>query len=66
MSAASPHVETSAFAPEGIYFVRDGSLYRLRIWSEREWTDIPASARPRAEHVPGMGWVGGTFVTALN
>jgi hypothetical protein len=53
-------------APRPVYFTREGSLYRLRVWSEREWAMIPPARRPRAEHVPGLGWVGGDLIAVMN
>jgi hypothetical protein len=44
----------------------EAALYRLRIWTEREWSEIPAEAQPHAELMPGLGWVGGDFIEALN
>lgn len=53
-------------APGPVYFTREGALYRLRIWTEREWASMPSGDRLRADHVPGLGWVGGDFIEAMN
>ena len=63
----SPSARQAAQSPaEPTYFTRDGVYYELRIWSEGEWARIPAEARPPADHVPGLGWVGGVFRGTLN
>ena len=42
-------------------------LCRLRVWSDAEWAALPASERPaRADHFPGLGWVGAVPVAAMN
>jgi hypothetical protein len=34
-------------------------LCALRVWSEKEWTNLPNDERPlRAVKVDGLGWVG--------
>ena len=48
------------------YFTHEAVLYQLRIWSQREWSSIPHGSRPHAEHVPGLGWVGGEIIEVLN
>jgi hypothetical protein len=57
---------TIAPTPQPLYFTREAALYRLRIWTAREWASIPARDRPRADYFPGLGWVGGEFVAALS
>jgi hypothetical protein len=39
--------------------IADGTLCRLRVWSEGEWAALPEDRRPREfVHAPGLGWVG--------
>jgi hypothetical protein len=47
--------------------VVDGSLCELRVWSEREWADLPESERPlTCVFCEGLGWVGAVPKIALN
>jgi hypothetical protein len=37
----------------------EGSLCRLRVWTELEWSAVQRDQRPRTcAHVPDLGWVG--------
>jgi hypothetical protein len=47
--------------------VADGQLCRLRVWSEEEWSAVPADRRPRrVAHLPGLGWVGAVAIREWN
>jgi hypothetical protein len=47
--------------------VSAGMLCELRVWTEAEWTALPAGARPaQYEHAPGLGWVGAVPLESLN
>jgi hypothetical protein len=42
-----------------LYVIADGTLCRLRVWSEAEWAALPDNRRPlEFVHAPGLGWVG--------
>ncbi len=66
MFKSIPAHDAAQTAVEPTYFTRDGGVYLLRVWSEREWVSMPAGNRPQAEYVLGLGWVGGEFVGMMN
>ena len=42
-------------------------LCRLRVWSDREWAELPEAERPlRWVHAPGLGWVGAVPISCMN
>ena len=56
-------------APDaGPLYCLDGPvLCHVRVWTDAQWAALPAGRRPhRAEHVPGLGWVGAVPVEVLN
>jgi hypothetical protein len=66
MHNSNPVRRAAPSTPEPIYFTRRGALYRLRIWSEREWALIASKLRHHAEYFSGLGWVGGEFITMMS
>jgi hypothetical protein len=63
--AEPPHAPAAAC--ETIYVMDQATFCRLRIWSETEWTALPAACRPATVvHVPGLGWVGTEPIVIVN
>ena len=42
-------------------------LCHLRVWTEAEWSALPAADRPtHYTHAPGLGWVGAVGLECMN
>lgn len=53
--------------PTTLQVTHEAMLCEVQFWSEEDWANLPADARPaQYTHKPGVGWVGIVPVSGLN